>query len=113
MWNLLELVQMMRTFILKAHESNSCKFYFLIKQAMKKPTLSTFCSGPNLWTKVRCSSVRPAPSRPSPPKYGSALISSKQSNVLKAHATIPSFSANVIVHVLYTKRPFLLSKPTA
>lgn len=83
---------------------------------MKNPTVSL--SGPNLRTFLASSSVKPFTEYPRVP-YLSVFIRSSidcnfsSGNCLSAQPTIPSFSATVTVHVLYTNVPFDFRRRTA
>lgn len=76
------------------------ELHFLMKHAKKNPTESICWSGPNLCTLCLSSSFKDVPFHPGPPRESFGSINSKQSNVRSAQATIPSFSAKVIVQVL-------------
>lgn len=75
-------------------------------------------SGPNLRTFFASSSVKPFTVYPRVPYLAVLIRSSTDSivncgNCFNAQATIPSFSATVTVHVLYTNVPFGFRRRTA
>lgn len=60
-----------------------------------------------------CVSFNPLLGNPVPPRIGSAGINVRHGNLSSAHATMPSFSSSVMVHVLYTSFPPTFSTFTA
>ena len=76
--------------------------HVFLKQAMKNPTesRSPHAPGENRWTLFLSSSLNDDLRWPSAPNLGTASTSLREGNVLKAQATISSFSTRVRVHVL-------------